>query len=118
MENKDRQHLLSLNSKDFIIETFRSGGKGGQYQNKTESGVRIKHPPSGAVGESREHRSQKINKKTAFIKMTDTDEFKKWIRIESLRMAKILPTHTQLTKDVDKLISDGLKNGDIRIENF
>lgn len=49
-----KELLFSLTKKDFRIETFRSGGKGGQHQNKTDSGVRIVHLESGAVGESRE----------------------------------------------------------------
>jgi len=53
MKNK----LLNLNRKDFEIQTFRSGGKGGQHQNTTDSGVRIVHKESGAIGESRNYRS-------------------------------------------------------------
>ena len=61
-----KELLFSLTKKDFVVETFRAGGKGGQKQNKTDSGVRIKHPASGAVAESREERSQHQNKKIAF----------------------------------------------------
>jgi len=39
-------------------ETFRSGGPGGQHQNKTESGVRYTHIPTGVAAESRSERSQ------------------------------------------------------------
>ena len=55
--------LFSLTKKDFVIETFRSGGPGGQNQNKRNTGVRIRHPESGAVAESRVHRTQEQNKK-------------------------------------------------------
>jgi protein subunit release factor A len=44
------------------IQTFRAGGKGGQHQNKVESGVRLLHRPSGVAVESREGRSQYMNK--------------------------------------------------------
>lgn len=46
-------------------ETFRSGGPGGQHQNKTESGVRYRHIPTGIAAESRNQRSQHKNAETA-----------------------------------------------------
>ena len=47
------------------VETFRSGGKGGQHQNTTDSGVRLIHEPTGARAESRNDRSQHRNKQIA-----------------------------------------------------
>lgn len=44
------------------VETFRSSGPGGQHVNKTESAVRLRHVPSGAVVTSRQERSQHRNK--------------------------------------------------------
>jgi hypothetical protein len=64
---------------DCELQTFRAGGKGGQNQNKRESGVRIIHRASGARGESREERSQLQNKRTAFGRMARTIEFKLWL---------------------------------------
>lgn len=65
---------------DCEVQTFRSGGKGGQNQNKRETGVRVIHPPSGARGEARDERSQLQNKKLAFCRMAETAEFKNWVR--------------------------------------
>jgi len=44
------------------VETFRSGGPGGQHQNVTDSGVRLRHRDSGLVVTSRARRSQYLNK--------------------------------------------------------
>jgi protein subunit release factor A len=52
-------------SPEIEITTFRSGGKGGQHQNKTESGVRVRHRPSGIVVVCRDERSQYLNKTRA-----------------------------------------------------
>lgn len=48
----EREKLFSVILGDCRVDTFRSGGKSGQHQNKTESGVRITHELSGAVGVS------------------------------------------------------------------
>jgi protein subunit release factor B len=73
------EKILSITKKDFEVQTFRSGGKGGQNQNKVESGVRIIHKESGAVGESRRERSQGQNKKLAFEHLIKTPKFKVWL---------------------------------------
>jgi len=44
------------------VDTFRSGGPGGQHQNVTDSGVRLRHRASGVVVTSRARRSQYQNK--------------------------------------------------------
>ena len=51
--------------------------KAGNIQNTTDSGVRITHIESGAVGESREERSQSQNKKKAFERLVKSDTFQK-----------------------------------------
>jgi RF-1 domain len=69
------------------VQHFRSGGKGGQNQNKRDTGTRVIHHPSGARGESREERSQLQNKRAAFLRMVNTPQFKLWLRIETGRIA-------------------------------
>ena len=53
------------------VETFMSGGKGGQHQNRTESGVRLVHIPTGLVVTSREERSQYRNKSIALQRLRE-----------------------------------------------
>ena len=49
------------------VDVFRSGGKGGQHQNVTESGVRLTHLPTETVATSRRFRSQHANKRQALL---------------------------------------------------
>src|SRR5436309_4466270 len=55
----------SIRDCDLKRDTFRSGGPGGQHQNKTESGVRYTHIPTGIAAESRTERSQHKNEAVA-----------------------------------------------------
>lgn len=68
--------MFSVTVKDCEVQTFRSGGKGGQNQNKRDTGVRIIHHPSGARGEARDERSQLQNKRLAFKRMADHPLFR------------------------------------------
>ena len=77
-----RERILSITLADCDVQTFRAGGKGGQHQNKTETGVRIIHRESGARGEARDSRSQEQNKKAAFKRMIETKTFQSWLRMK------------------------------------
>lgn len=70
-----RRRILSVTIHDCEVQHFRSGGKGGQNQNKRDTGTRVIHHPSGARGESREERSQLQNKKKAFTRMVQSAQF-------------------------------------------
>jgi peptide chain release factor 2 len=56
------------------VETFRSGGPGGQHQNKTESGVRLTHIPTGISVAARDSRSQHRNRRIAIARLREALE--------------------------------------------
>lgn len=87
-----KEKLFHLTKKDFLIESYKGSGPGGQHRNKRETCIRIKHLESGAIGQCCDFKEQIKNKKIAFQRLINTDIFRQWLRIEaSKHMGKQSP---------------------------
>lgn len=107
--------IVTVRISDCKVEAFPAGGPGGQHQNKSSTAVRVTHPPSGAVGISREHRSQLQNKEAAFRRMAESPKFRVWAMKQEL--GNPLPPEEQVERDMhpSNLLIMGRENGKWKI---
>lgn len=105
----DDKRLFSLTSSDFEWSYTKGTGPGGQKKNKTSSAVHCIHRPSGARGYAEDSRSQHENKKTAFLRLTETKEFQRWLKIEIMKRKGIL-------EEVNALVERELQNIKVEVQ--
>ncbi len=84
---------IEINPADLEIDTYRSGGAGGQHVNKTDSAIRITHKPTGVVVECQDERSQFKNRDKAMkmlrTKLLDAERAKQQDAISSERRSQV-----------------------------
>ena len=117
--SENQKHLLfSVTMKDLEMQTFSVGGHGGGGKDTSNSGVRLIHRASGAVGEGRDHRTNTQNRQDAFVRLVNTPKFKQWHKVEcARRMGKRLEeTPEQIRERVNRMIDEGLRDGSIKVE--
>ena len=80
---------LEIRPEDLRVETFKAGGAGGQYVNKTESAVRIIHIPTNTIVASQQERSQMQNRDVALgilrAKLVQREREEREAKLEGLR---------------------------------
>ena len=122
--DKEMKLLFSLTKKDFEIQTFCTGGKGGQHRNAKENGVRIIHTASGARAEHRDGRDQAKNKEAAFKKLVVTPAFKLWHKVEvskRLGQAVVFEGYEDDIKreaEIERSVNKMMRPENLRIETF
>lgn len=67
----EKDSSFFVKSSDVRVDTYRASGNGGQHRNKTDSAVRLTHIPTGTMVTATEDRSQHVNRKVAFERLTN-----------------------------------------------
>ncbi len=84
---------IEINKSDLKTDTFRASGAGGQHVNKTESGVRFTHLPTGLVAESTDARSQIKNREIAiqrlYVKINEAERQRQMSAVSAERRSLV-----------------------------
>lgn len=98
---------IDINKADLRVDTFRSSGAGGQHVNKTESGVRFTHIPTGIVAESTDSRSQHKNREIAMGRL-----------VQKIRDSQVAQFESSMAAQRKSLVGTGDRSDKIRTYNF
>lgn len=98
---------INIRKEDIRTDVFRASGAGGQHVNRTESGVRFTHLPTGAVAESTESRSQHKNREIAMGRL-----------VQQIQEAQIQKEASALASARKSIVGSGDRSEKIRTYNW
>lgn len=98
---------VDIRKEDIRTDVFRASGAGGQHVNRTESGVRFVHLPTGAVAESTESRSQHKNREIAMGRL-----------IQQIKDAQVQQHQSSIASARRSLVGSGDRSEKIRTYNW
>jgi len=98
---------IDVRKEDIRTDVFRASGAGGQHVNRTESGVRFTHLPTGIVAESTESRSQHKNREIAMGRL-----------IQQIQDAQIQQQASARASQRRSLVGSGDRSEKIRTYNW
>ena len=98
---------MDIRKEDIRTDVFRASGAGGQHVNRTESGVRFTHLPTGAVAESTESRSQHKNREIAMGRL-----------IQQIKDAQVQQHQSSIASARRSLVGSGDRSEKIRTYNW
>jgi len=98
---------VNIKKVDLKVDTFRSSGAGGQHVNKTESGVRFTHLPTGVVAESTDGRSQIKNREIALTRL-----------YQKIYEKQRTEHETEVAQKRKSLVGSGDRSGKVRTYNY
>lgn len=103
-----RKLLFSVTKKDLEIDYFSGTGAGGQYRNKHQNCVRIRHKASGAIVTGQSGRDRKSNEREAIRNLAAHPKFKLW---------HAAMVHAALSgKSLDQRIDEAMRESNLKIE--
>jgi len=98
---------INVRKEDIRTDTFRASGAGGQHVNKTESGVRFTHLPTGIIAESTESRSQHKNRDIAMGRL-----------VQQIQDAQVQREASALASARKSIVGSGDRSEKIRTYNW
>jgi protein subunit release factor B len=104
-----KELLFSVTANDCKWDYFNASGPGGQNVNKNQCGVRCTHIASAARGQASDTKHQAQNKKLAFHRMAESEQFRKWHKLE---IARRMGTAV----NIDEKVEEAMNESNLKIE--